>query len=119
MDGELDALANRMDDESASQEDSKPVDQVRTTLICGGLGGARLAPYLACRHQLTVICNVADDLEFMGLHVSPDLDAVLYALAGCFDHERGYGVRDDSGLLMTLARRAGIDTWFWIGDRDL
>lgn len=92
---------------------------MKIVLLCGGLGGARLAPYLASRHQLTAICNVADDLEFMGLHVSPDLDAVLYSLAGCFDDERGFGVRHDTDFFMTMVRRSGADAWFWVGDRDL
>lgn len=92
---------------------------MRVTLLCGGLGGARLAPHLVSRHRLTAVCNVADDLVWMGLHVSPDVDAVLYALAGCFDGERGYGVRGDTGTFMTLAAGARAESWFWIGDRDL
>lgn len=94
---------------------------MRVTLLCGGLGGARLAPHLIGRHRhrLTVVCNVADDLVWMGLHVSPDVDAVLYALAGHFDGDRGYGVRGDTGSFMSLAARSGLESWFWIGDRDL
>jgi LPPG:FO 2-phospho-L-lactate transferase len=88
-------------------------------MLCGGLGGARLAPHLASRHRLTAVCNVADDLTWMGLHVSPDLDSVLYALAGCFDGERGYGVRGDTGSFAAMASRAGLESWFWLGDRDL
>jgi len=92
---------------------------VRVALLCGGLGGARLAPHLARRHDLTVVCNVADDLEVMGLHVSPDVDTVLYALAGLFDEDRGYGIRDDTGEFMARAGASGAETWFWIGDQDL
>lgn len=92
---------------------------MRVALLCGGLGGARLAPFLAARHRLTAICNVADDLEWMGLHVSPDVDSVLYALAGLFDHERGYGVRGDTGRFMDVLEAAGEDGWFRVGDRDL
>ena len=88
-------------------------------MLCGGLGGARLAPHLASRHRLTAVCNVADDLTWMGLHISPDVDSVLYALAGCFDEERGYGVRGDTGSFAAMASRAGVESWFWIGDRDL
>jgi LPPG:FO 2-phospho-L-lactate transferase len=89
-------------------------------VLCGGLGGARLAPHLAAAgHRVTAICNVADDLEVAGLHVSPDVDAVLYALAGTFDHERGYGVRGDTSTFSTLAAAAGLETWFQLGDRDL
>jgi LPPG:FO 2-phospho-L-lactate transferase len=92
---------------------------VKVALLCGGLGGARLAPHLARRHELTAVCNVADDLEVMGLHVCPDVDAVLYALAGVFDEERGYGVRGDTGQFMAEAVAGGRQSWFWIGDRDL
>jgi LPPG:FO 2-phospho-L-lactate transferase len=92
---------------------------VRVALLCGGLGGARLAPYLAPGHDLTAICNVADDLEVMGLHVSPDVDSVLYALAGLFDEERGYGIRGDTGRFMARAAASGAETWFRIGDQDL
>lgn len=92
---------------------------MRVALLCGGLGGARLAPHLARRHSLTAICNVADDLTWMGLHVSPDLDAVTYALAGVFDDERGYGVRSDSESFMALAGAAGLEDWFRVGDQDL
>jgi LPPG:FO 2-phospho-L-lactate transferase len=88
-------------------------------LVCGGLGGARLAPHLARAHDLTVICNVADDLEVMGLHVSPDVDTVLYALAGLFNEERGFGILGDTGRFMARAAASGSETWFWIGDQDL
>ncbi len=92
---------------------------MRAVMLCGGLGGARLAPWLAARFDLTVVANVADDTEFMGMHVSPDLDSVLYALAGLFDDERGFGVRGDSFSFLDLAERAGLERWFAVGDRDL
>jgi LPPG:FO 2-phospho-L-lactate transferase len=92
---------------------------VRVLLICGGLGGARLAPWLAKVSQLTVVVNVADDLEFMGLRVCPDVDSVLYALAGTFDAAKGYGLRDDSYEFRELSRAAGYETWFQVGDHDL
>jgi LPPG:FO 2-phospho-L-lactate transferase len=55
----------------------------------------------------------------MGLHVSPDVDAVVDALAGLFDHARGYGIRDDTTHFMALLLAAGEDGWFHVGDRDL
>jgi len=88
-------------------------------MLCGGLGGARLASWLAARFDLTVVANVADDTEFMGLHVSPDVDSVLYALAGLFDDERGFGIRGDRFHFLDLAERAGMERWFAVGDRDL
>lgn len=91
----------------------------RATLICGGLGGARLAPWLAERTHLTVIVGVGDDLDWYGLRICPDLDAVLYALAGIFDHERGYAIAGDTFVLRDLLARMGMDAWFNVGDRDL
>jgi LPPG:FO 2-phospho-L-lactate transferase len=91
----------------------------RITLICGGLGGARLAPWLANACELTVIVNVADDLDFMGLRVCPDIDSVLYALAGIFDSAKGFGICDDTHIFGERSRAAGCESWFEVGDRDL
>lgn len=91
----------------------------RVTLLCGGLGGARLAPWLAERVDLTVVCGVADDLDWHGLRVCPDIDAVLYALAGIFDHERGYAIAGDTFEARDLLAASGVEVWFNIGDRDL
>src|SRR5258707_14563643 len=89
-------------------------------LLCGGLGGARLAPHLVAEgHNLTAICNVADDLEVAGLHVSPAVDAVIYALAGLFDDERGYGARGDTDTFAIPGSAAGLDTWFQLSHRRL
>jgi len=68
---------------------------------------------------VTAIGNVGDDLEFLGLHVSPDLDTVLYTLAGLLDEERGWGVRDETYNALALARDLGAETWFTLGDRDI
>lgn len=90
--------------------------------MAGGTGGAALAEgiqQVAPEHELTVIANTADDDEFWGLHVSPDVDAVLYRLAGIFNHESGYGVKDDTFSVLEALGRAGEDTWFRIGDKDL
>lgn len=65
-----------------------------------------------------MIANTADDDEFWGLLVCPDVDAVIYRLAGVFDEAAGYGVKDDSTHVLDALRRAGEDTWFRIGDRD-
>jgi LPPG:FO 2-phospho-L-lactate transferase len=67
---------------------------VRVVLLSGGVGGARFARGLAVAlapGELTIVGNVGDDVEVLGLHVSPDLDSVLYALAGLNDEERGWG----------------------------
>jgi 2-phospho-L-lactate transferase len=64
------------------------------------------------------VVNTADDLEYLGLRVCPDVDSVLYALAGCFDEERGWGVRGDTFRCNEALARFG-DDWFHVGDADL
>ena len=94
----------------------------RLTVLCGGLGGSRFADALvraAGAGAVTVVGNVGDDLEVHGLHVSPDLDTVLYTLAGLLDEERGWGVRDETYNVRETAGRLGAETWFTLGDRDL
>jgi LPPG:FO 2-phospho-L-lactate transferase len=91
-------------------------------ILCGGLGGSRCVDSLARAagpEAVTAIGNVGDDLEFLGLHVSPDLDTVLYTLAGLLDEERGWGVRDETYNALALARDLGAETWFTLGDRDI
>jgi LPPG:FO 2-phospho-L-lactate transferase len=68
---------------------------------------------------LTVIVNVADDLELFGLHVSPDLDTVLYTLAGLANPETGWGIAGDTFKALSLLERYGEPGWFRIGDADL
>jgi LPPG:FO 2-phospho-L-lactate transferase len=92
------------------------------TVLCGGLGGSRLVDALAQAagpEAVTAIVNVGDDLEFLGLHVSPDLDTVLYTLAGLLDEERGWGVRDETYSARAAAEALGAETWFTLGDRDI
>ena len=67
---------------------------------------------------MTAIGNVGDDLEMWGLHVSPDLDTIMYTLAGLLDEERGWGVRGDTYQAMAVAEQAGRETWFTLGDQD-
>jgi len=90
-------------------------------VLAGGTGGAALAAGIHAvgpDHQLTVIANTADDDDFWGLRVCPDADAVLYRLAGMFNDQAGYGVKDDTFGVLDALRRAGEDVWFQIGDRD-
>lgn len=92
------------------------------TVLCGGLGGSRLVHALAGTlppSSLTAIGNVGDDVEVLGLHVSPDLDTVLYTLAGLLDETRGWGVRDETYAALATAARLGGETWFTLGDRDI
>jgi LPPG:FO 2-phospho-L-lactate transferase len=69
--------------------------------------------------ELAVITNTADDEEFWGLHVSPDTDAVLYRIAGIFNHEAGWGVEDETFAVQGALERYGEDAWFGLGDRDI
>lgn len=91
-------------------------------VLTGGTGGAALAAgiqSIAPDGNLTVIANTADDDEFWGLLVCPDLDAVIYRLAGIFNTEAGYGIKDDSFHVLGAVARIGEPAWFRIGDQDL
>ena len=90
-------------------------------MLAGGTGGAALAAGLqavAPSNELTVIANTADDDEFWGLLVCPDIDAVIYRLAGVFNEQAGYGVKDDTFEVLDALARVREDTWFRVGDRD-
>ena len=94
----------------------------RLAVLCGGLGGSRLVHALALAagpESVTAVGNVGDDLEFLGLHVSPDLDTVLYTLTGLLDESRGWGVRDETYGALHQAERLGEESWFTLGDRDI
>ncbi len=91
-------------------------------VLCGGLGGSRFVDSLARAagpEKVTAIGNVGDDIEILGLHISPDLDTVLYTLAGLLDEERGWGVRDESYAALDQVRALGGESWFTLGDRDI
>jgi len=95
---------------------------VKVVVLAGGTGGAALAvgiQSVAPEVELTVIANTADDDEFWGLLVSPDIDAVIYRLAGVFNHEAGYGVKNDSFHVLDMLASIGETSWFRIGDKDL
>src|SRR5262245_12013216 len=90
--------------------------------LAGGTGAAKLLRGLAAvvdPRRLLIVGNTGDDLECWGLHVSPDLDSVMYALAGLLDPVKGWGVRDDTFHGRAAMGRLGRDTWFSLGDRDL
>jgi LPPG:FO 2-phospho-L-lactate transferase len=92
------------------------------TVLAGGVGAARFLQGLlrvVSGEAVTIISNVGDDTEFFGLHVSPDIDIVLYHLAGLADEERGFGLRGDTFYTLEALSRFGYDTWFRLGDRDL
>jgi LPPG:FO 2-phospho-L-lactate transferase len=91
--------------------------------LAGGVGGAKLALGLARAlppERLTVVVNTGDDQYFHGLHVSPDLDTVMYTLAGLANPETGWGLAGETFHSLDMLRRYGADdTWFNLGDRDL
>src|SRR5437773_11692911 len=95
---------------------------MRVTALAGGTGAAKRLRGRASarpRLELTVIGNTGDDTEIWGLHVSPDLDTVMYALAGRLDAMRGWGVADDTFRCLEAMGDLGAETWFNLGDRDL
>jgi LPPG:FO 2-phospho-L-lactate transferase len=95
---------------------------MKVVLLAGGTGGAKLAAgfqSLLPDGSLTVVANTADDDEFWGLWVSPDVDAVIYRLAGVFNEDAGYGLKDDTFNTLHALGRLGEPAWFSIGDRDL
>jgi LPPG:FO 2-phospho-L-lactate transferase len=95
---------------------------VKVVLLSGGGGGARFARGLAAAlepGELTVIGNVGDDVEILGLRVSPDLDSLLYTLGGLIDRERGWGRADETWAALESAAGWGGENWFKLGDRDI
>ncbi len=91
------------------------------TALAGGVGAARFLQGLVRiipQEELTVIVNTGDDIELGGLHISPDLDIVMYTLAGIVDEEKGWGIRGDTFHCRDMLRMYGHETWFNLGDRD-
>jgi LPPG:FO 2-phospho-L-lactate transferase len=97
------------------------MEQLRVTLLAGGVGGARLAHGLQAHlgNALTVIVNTADDTERHGLLVSPDHDTVMYTLAGIDNREWGWGLAGETFAAAAMLERYGEESWFRLGDRDL
>lgn len=94
----------------------------RVLALSGGIGGAKLALglYQALpANALAVLCNTGDDFTHLGLHVSPDVDTVLYTLAGLANRELGWGLEGETWRFMDALERIGGETWFRLGDGDL
>ncbi len=90
--------------------------------LSGGIGGAKLALGLSKvlpPGELTVIANVGDDFEHLGLHVAPDLDTLTYTLAGVNNPDTGWGRADETWNFLAALETLGGETWFRLGDRDL
>jgi LPPG:FO 2-phospho-L-lactate transferase len=95
---------------------------VNVVVLSGGVGGARFVRGLvdvADPAHVAVIGNVGDDLEVLGMHVSPDLDSILYSLADLNDEGRGWGRADETWNALTTVAELGGESWFRLGDRDL
>ena len=92
------------------------------TVLAGGVGASRFLQGL-CQvtnpANVTVISNTGDDVEMFGLHVSPDTDIVLYALAGAVNPETGWGLTGDTFAVIDQLQRFGYERWFNLGDKDL
>jgi len=95
---------------------------MKVVALAGGVGGAKLVDGLASAlppDDLTVVINTGDDFDHLGLRICPDIDTVVYTLAGLADPKRGWGRADESWNFLTELERLGGPTWFRLGDRDL
>jgi LPPG:FO 2-phospho-L-lactate transferase len=95
---------------------------LKVCALAGGVGGAKLAAGLQDTLRpgdLAVVVNTADDFDLWGLHICPDLDTVMYTLAGIANPETGWGIAGESFDALDMLARYGVDTWFKLGDRDL
>jgi LPPG:FO 2-phospho-L-lactate transferase len=106
-----------MSEQVSSGFDDRPI-----VALCGGIGGAKLALglyHVVAPGRLTVVVNIGDDFEHLGLNISPDIDTVLYTLSGLADPVRGWGQVDETWACMKALEALGGETWFQLGDRDL
>jgi LPPG:FO 2-phospho-L-lactate transferase len=94
----------------------------RITVLSGGVGGAKLVlglSQLVPGERLTVVANTGDDFEHLGLYISPDLDTLMYTLAGEVNTKTGWGRKNETWQFMDALDRLDGETWFRLGDRDL
>jgi LPPG:FO 2-phospho-L-lactate transferase len=90
-------------------------------VLAGGVGAARFlrgVVRVVPPGEVAVIGNTGDDFDIYGVHVSPDLDIVIYTLGGAIDEERGWGQAGDTHVMLEGLRALGVDTWFTLGDKD-
>ena len=94
----------------------------KVVALAGGVGAAKLLRGLVKvvpSRDLVIVGNVGDDVELYGLHISPDLDIVMYTLAGIVDETKGWGIADDTFHCLEMLGKLGFETWFKLGDKDL
>ena len=95
---------------------------MKVCALAGGVGGAKLASGLQdvlAPGDLSVVVNTADDFDLWGLHICPDLDTVMYTLAGISNPDTGWGIADETFETLNMLESYGEETWFKLGDRDL
>jgi LPPG:FO 2-phospho-L-lactate transferase len=95
---------------------------MKVVVLSGGVGGARFVQGVVSAIPatgVTVVGNVGDDVEVLGMHVSPDLDSIMYALAGLNDEERGWGRAGETWRVLDSVASLGGESWFKLGDLDL
>ena len=98
------------------------MENSKVLALAGGVGGAKLALGLRDildEESLAIVVNTGDDEEFFGLHVSPDLDTVMYTLGGISNHDTGWGISGETFRSLNRLRQYGADTWFNLGDLDM
>lgn len=91
------------------------------TVLAGGVGAAKFLQGLVKlipEEEITIIVNTGDDINLYGLHISPDLDIIIYTLAGIIDEEKGWGIKGDTFNCLKMLQEYGYDTWFKLGDKD-
>jgi LPPG:FO 2-phospho-L-lactate transferase len=92
------------------------------TALAGGVGAARFLTglvRLVKGEDLSIVVNTGDDIDLFGLHISPDVDIVMYTLAGVVDEEKGWGIKGDTFHCLEALRKLGCEAWFNLGDKDL
>jgi LPPG:FO 2-phospho-L-lactate transferase len=106
----------------AAAERHQPCGGKKIVALCGGVGGAKLAlglDRISSPGATTIVVNVGDDFEHLGLRICPDIDTVLYTLGGLSDQERGWGRAEESWNFIENVKLLGGDDWFLLGDKDL
>jgi LPPG:FO 2-phospho-L-lactate transferase len=89
------------------------------TVLAGGTGSVKLVRGLARVSDISIVCNVGDNIWLYGLYVCPDIDTITYGLAGVLDQKKGWGIAGDTFSFLDQARKMGLPAWFGLGDMDL
>ena len=93
---------------------------MKSLLICGGVGGAKLAKgFYRSKQNFDLLVNVGDDFNHFGLHISPDLDTVMYTLSDQVNQKQGWGLKDESWTTLERIKFLNSETWFKLGDKDI